>query len=442
MTTTVSATSPTTASATSRATTHDAGLLLGPVRLPRASAGAWAGPPEGLAAHVRRLGPRPAGGAWLLATIDAAGLTGHGGAHVPTASRWRAAMDNDEPAVRRRPTADATPRRPLTAVANAAESEPLSAKDATLLRQRPHLVLDGLDLMAETLRADRAVLWLHDDDRLTRAAVELALRERPVGRVPVEVAAAPAHYLSGERSAIARALAGGPVLPLGRPAPEVRARWPCTVVSNAETLARAALLARGLPPLTGRLLTVLTPAGREVVEVPAGTPADVVLAGAGWREAPQAVLLGGFGGIWAPWHVVATFDEAALRPAGLSAGAGIVAPLPYGACGLAETAAITGYLAAMSAGQCGPCVFGLPALADDVRRLAAGTARRTARLGRPDRLTEDLDLVAGRGGCHHPDGAVGLIRSAMSTFADDAHAHSRGRACRVGTFIPVPVVRS
>lgn len=416
------------------------GLLLGPVRLPRASAGAWAGPPEGIAAHVRRLGPRPAGGAWLLATIDAAGLTGHGGAHAPTASRWRAAMDDGAPAVRR-PAADAAPRRPLTAVANAAESEPLGAKDATLLRQRPHLVLDGLDLMAETLGADRAVLWLHDDDRPTRAAVEVALRERPAGRVPVEVAAAPTHYLSGERSAIARALAGGPVLPWGRPAPEVRARRPRTVVGNAETLARAALLARGFPPLTARLLTVLTPSGREVLEVPAGTPADVVLAGAGWHEAPQAVLLGGFGGAWAPWHAVATFDEAALRAAGLSAGPGIVGPIPHGACGLAETAAIAGYLAAMSAGQCGPCVFGLPALADDVRRLAAGTTRRTARPGRPDRLTEDLDLVAGRGGCHHPDGAVGLIRSALSTFADDAHAHSRGRACRVDTFIPVPAVQ-
>jgi len=49
-----------------------------------------------------------------------------------------------------------------------------------------------------------------------------------------------------------------------------------------------------------------------------------------------------------------------------------VAVLPRTACGLAETARITRYLARSSAGQCGPCVFGLDAIAGQLERLAAG----------------------------------------------------------------------
>ncbi|WP_431247885.1 hypothetical protein [Leifsonia xyli] len=40
------------------------------------------------------------------------------------------------------------------------------------------------------------------------------------------------------------------------------------------------------------------------------------------------------------------------------------------------------------------------------------------------------DLVVGRGACHHPDGTVRLIRSALQTFGRDVHAHADGRCTR------------
>lgn len=359
-----------------------------------------------LADHVARVGLRPTGGAWLLDAVAEAGLTGHGGGHVPTALKWRAALSDE---------------RPLTIAANGAESEPLSAKDGTLLRQRPHLVLDGLALAAETLGARRAVVWLHGDDLGAARALEIALAERWGEDPPVEIILGPVHYLAGEARAISQALAGGPTLPTAR-RPGAGSN---TLVQNVETLARLALVARGGPVPATTLVTLVGPAGRQVREVPAeACLADLGLTG---PPEPRAVLLGGFGGQWARWRDVAEVPlaEPAMRATGLSLGAGVVVPLDPGACGIAETAAMAGYLASMSARQCGPCLFGLPALAEALQRLADGRASRTTLTG----LEDDLDAVRGRGACHHPDGAVRLVASALAVFADDVAAHRRGRPC-------------
>lgn len=368
----------------------------------------------------------------LLVALDRSGLTGHGGGHVPVAAKWRATLRR-------------TGR--LTVVANGAESEPLSAKDATLLQQRPHLVLDGLALTGEALGAERAVVWLHGSDAATRRAVERAVSERWAAQwasgsaagpgVPIEVVSGPSHYLAGESSAIVQGLNGGPALPTARrPRPPDAPR---ALVHNVETLARLALLARGLPAVGTVLLTVVGSSGRSVREVVRGTRFADVLWSAG-HAAPAGVLLGGFGGMWAAWADLADLpvDASALRAAGLELGAGVVAPLAAGACPVAETAAVVEYLAAMSARQCGPCLFGLPAVAGGVRRLMDGTAGRAVRR----RLVEDLGAVSGRGACHHPDGAVRLTGSLLTVWAEHIELHVRAGRCSCARVLPVPAAAS
>lgn len=390
-------------------------LLTADVLLP--AAGSWVLPAhaETLAEHQDRFGYAPSGAHRLLEAVEDAGLSGHGGGHVPVAAKWRRTLAGGGR---------------LTVVANGAESEPWSAKDAVLLRLHPHLVLDGLALAARALGAVRAVVWLHDDEEpATLHAVTDAVRERSahVDDGPaVEVLVGPAHYLAGESSAVAQGVAGGPVLPTARrprPAGEPRA-----LVHNVETLARVALVARGLAATATRLLTVVGPAGRLVTEVERGSSLlDAILA-AGWRRGdgwPEGVLLGGYGGTWASWADVARARVDPVDPVARLLGAGIVAPLPRGACPVEATARVAEHLTGMSAGQCGPCVFGLPAVAASVRRLADG---RPARSEVP-RLTADLDAVAGRGACHHPDGVVGLVRSLGAVFADHLAAHERGLSC-------------
>ena len=410
-------------SATARLLLADARLtLVGPAQ---PATGPGTGLTESAIAHLARLGPRPPGTRALVDLVERVGLTGHGGAHVPVALKWRAVLQG-------------TGR--LTLVANGAESEPVSAKDGTLLRQRPHLVLDGMALAAEALGARRVVLWLHGDDEGARAAVERALAERrhlPGAEPPVEIVLGPSHYLSGESNAIARAMAGGPALPTLRRFPGPGE--PSTLVQNVETLARLALVARGLVPTTV-LLTVLTPTGRRVVEVERSTRVADLLADVGWSGGPppEAVLVGGYGGTWIAWSRVAhlRLDPEDFRAAGFALGAGVVIPLPAGACGVAETAAMTAYLASMSARQCGPCLFGLPALAGSLELLAAGRAPA----GELDRLHADVRAVQMRGACRHPDGATRLVTSAVEAFADHLADHAEGRPCRAAarSVFPLP----
>ena len=99
--------------------------------------------------------------------------------------------------------------------------------------------------------------------------------------------------------------------------------------------------------------------------------------------------------------------------------------LPARACGLEYTAKVLAFLAAESARQCGPCMFGLPAIAADFAELLRGGGPATARLARR------LPLLSGRGACAHPDGAARLATSALRVFGPDVAAHSAGGRCRV-----------
>jgi NADH:ubiquinone oxidoreductase subunit F (NADH-binding) len=377
--------------------------------------------PESLRTHWHRYGARPdfrtpAAAERLIVTLDEVALTGRGGGHFPTARKWRSVRTSTGP-------------RPVV-VANGAEGEPLSRKDSTLLELRPHLVLDGLACAAEALDAAEAVVWLHDGDHLARSAVSRALAERHshVDEVPMRIAVGPDHYLTGESSAVARALAGGPALPAFRrgPRPGHGPDGRPTLVHNVETLARVALVARGEEAVDSALVSVSWGDTIVVLELPdTCTVQDAVRSVLGEADV-QAVLLGGYGGSWVSWERAGTarLRESYLRTHRLSLGAGVIGALPAGECGLRQAARIAGYLAESSARQCGPCMFGLDAIADSARALAKGGRRKRREVAR---LTGFLEEVRGRGACNHPDGAARMVASALDTFGADVHAHLKGR---------------
>ncbi len=391
-------------------------------------------------AHAARYGPIPyrnTAGA-LIADIEASGLTGRGGAAFPAGRKLAAVL-----------AASARRRVPAVAVANGAEGEPASDKDATLLWLSPHLVLDGLQLAAEAVAADRAVLYAHAD----RAGdvgrrVRQALAERREDRVPVRLILSPPRFLAGQETALVSYAGGGPAIP-SFALPRVTERGidgAPTLVQNVETLAHLALIARygprwfrgvGTRSEPGSFLaTVRRADGRpRIMEVPYGMPAAELLGG---LTRASALLVGGYHGTWVPAATAARLrlDSESLGSAGASIGAGVLAVLPGDRCGLTETARIVRYLALESAGQCGPCLNGLPRMSAALTALAAGRAPAGTRAD-AERWAK---LVTGRGACRHPDGTARLVASALTAFGAELDRHDRGQCAAPDAppFLPVP----
>jgi NADH:ubiquinone oxidoreductase subunit F (NADH-binding) len=391
----------------------------------RVLAGVHEGHAVGLAEHRSRHGaPEEVAlrGASLVDAVDAAGLRGRGGAGFPTAVKLRA-------------VARAGGRKAL--VVNGTEGEPMSAKDRLLLESVPHLVLDGARLAAEAVGARRIVLAVTGAAAGSQLSLQRALHERSdLGAA--RVATVPDGYLAGEESALLHSLNGGPVKPtVVPPRPHERglARRP-TLVSNAETLAHLALIARhgadwfrtvGPHDHPGSALITLAGAVDRpgVSEVALGTPIAAVTGSAGRRW--RGVLVGGYHGAWIPGDAAATvaFDDPSLAAFGASLGAGVLVALPFEACAVAEVARVVRWMAGESAGQCGPCVHGLGAIAGTVGDLASGVARPRDL----DDLRRWCRELPGRGACHHPDGVVRFLRSALEVFATDWEDHMRHGPC-------------
>ncbi|HLI60795.1 MAG TPA: NADH-ubiquinone oxidoreductase-F iron-sulfur binding region domain-containing protein [Solirubrobacteraceae bacterium] len=406
----------------------------GPEGLPRLLAGmAVDAAPPTLAGHEDRYGPLPTGGgAELIELVEQSGLRGRGGADFPTAVKLRAVAGRRSPIV----------------IVNGSETEPASAKDRLLLMRLPHLVLDGTVLAARAVGARHAVVRV--GERRVRAldALQQALAERSDG-IGIELVAGPEGYVTGEETAVVHHLERGIAKPTfipprpyehglhGRP----------TLVQNPETLAQLALIARYGPEWFRELGSAADPgsvlvtisgavAAPNVYELAFGTRMTDLLRAAGGRTEPlQALLIGGYFGTWisAARGEQLRLSRAELRSAGAALGSGVVIALGESACGLHETARIISYLAGESAGQCGPCVHGLAAIAESVRALAEGQAHS----GELARLKRWCEEVRGRGACHHPDGAARFVQSALAVFEPELERHRHGRCAAPAAGLPI-----
>jgi NADH:ubiquinone oxidoreductase subunit F (NADH-binding) len=245
----------------------------------------------------------------------------------------------------------------------------------------------------------------------------------------------------GEETALVSLLNGGLAKPPGRgpkPFEEGVDRRP-TLVLNAETVCHLAYIFQegperfrsvGTPEHPGTSLATIGGAVAQpgVVEAPLGTRlVDLARMAGGTTARPKGVLIGGYYGAWLDARTCAGvgWSDEELTPWGARVGCGAVAFLPEDACAVDEVARVLTWMAGQSAGQCGPCVHGLGAIADAATDLAEGR-------GGPDTvewLHRWASQVEGRGGCRFPDGAVRFLRTALDVFADDVERHRLGHAC-------------
>ncbi len=403
------------------------------------------GDPVDLHRHLEQWGPLPlSDGAVLLDEIDHSGLRGRGGGWFPVGTKWRSVHRVGL-------------RRPVV-VANGSESEPASAKDRLLLGQLPHLVLDGAMVAARATGATEVVVHLPASSRGPMGRAIDERRRWGVDPLPVEMVTAPHRFVAGQESAVVNTVNGHKVgIPsfVGlRPVRQRGVDGRPTLVQNVETLAQVSLIARfgsdwfrllGTEQSPGT--TLLTVTGRwaepRILESPLGLPLGEILGlGPEAVRDVQGVLLGGYGGGWirADEALSLPMTAEAARRSGSSIGAGVVVLLPNDVCPLAEVARVVRYLQSEGAGQCGPCVNGLGALATAMERLAVEPHTLSAGL---TGITVLSQLVDGRGACAHPDGVARFVTTALRVFENHADLHlRRGRCTEVDRrILPLPSVR-
>ncbi|MFI0979330.1 NADH-ubiquinone oxidoreductase-F iron-sulfur binding region domain-containing protein [Streptomyces sp. NPDC021093] len=398
-----------------------------------------------LGTHLKVHGPlAPVTGEHLATLAEEVSLLGKGGAGFPFARKLRA-------------VAKAAGHRgvPPVVVVNASEGEPACRKDTVLINRAPHLVLDGALLAAEALGARTLLVAVTRDSTeasFTDAFAERGLTDRRIRNrgIRARIVRTPERMVSGEASAVIRAANGGPALPPGRRerAAESGVGGAPTLLSNAETYAQLAVAARlgprryartGVPDEPGTVLLTLSGAVARplVVEVPSGVPLGYVLQLAGAPPLPQGVLTGGYHGSWIDAYAAhdAAVSHASLASFGGALGAGALLPIGPDTCPLGESLRIANWLAAETAGQCGPCKLGLPAAAGGLSDVLNGGGQAAL-----EALREVAQAAKGRGACKHPDGSVRFLLSTLSAFTDDLAAHVLGGGCGRPTtgVLPLP----
>ena len=181
---------------------------------------------------------------WILSEMKASGLRGRGGAGFPTGLKW-SFMPKPDPA------------RPSYLVVNADESEPGTCKDREIMRNDPHLLIEGCLVASFAMGANACYIYLRGEyiferERLQAAVDEaydagLVGKDNPTGwPFDIYVHHGAGAYICGEETALLESLEGKKGMPrLKPPFPANMGLYGCpTTVNNVESIAVAPTILR------------------------------------------------------------------------------------------------------------------------------------------------------------------------------------------------------
>jgi len=165
----------------------------------------------------------------VLTHLEAAGLTGMGGAGFPTFRKWAA--------VRAEPA-------PRVVIVNADEGEPGTIKDRYVMELRPQLLLEGVAAAMRFCETDRAFIYLREEYATSRARLQEAIAARGLD---VELVVGAGSYVFGEESAMLESMEGRRGMPRLRPPFPAQKGYLArpTLINNVETLVHVARILRG-----------------------------------------------------------------------------------------------------------------------------------------------------------------------------------------------------
>jgi NADH:ubiquinone oxidoreductase subunit F (NADH-binding) len=389
------------------------------------------------------------GATGTIATIDASGLRGRGGAGFPTAEKWRAAAG--------------VPASQRYLVANGYGADPSSATDRTLLERNPYAVLEGAVIAAIAIGATEAIVAVRSDATDALRALETALERMIAADLAgddvlgsgqaVEIAIRPVQgaYMLGEETVLLKALEGKRGQPEQRPPhPTERGLFgKPTVVQNVQTLASVpwiiangaeAFAAIGSKASPGTVLvSVRAPTGAGVAEVPIGTTLHDIIALAGPRAGAaelKAILVGGPSGGILPAELADTpYEYDALRSAGAHMGSGAIVAADKRACVVDLARLLTRFCADEACGKTIPCRIGLRRVSEIGDRVATGLPKPT-----DVQLLADLSSdIVGSALCDHERLATLPFASGMRYFRSELDEHILRSSCPAGVCRPIAV---
>jgi len=402
----------------------------------------------------------------VIAEITASGLRGRGGAGFPTGTKWRTVRDYRSPELA------------ATVVVNAAEGEPGTFKDRTIVIGNPFEVIEGALIAAHAVGANEILVGTKaeftDVIRRIRQAIDEVTAAGWPGDVRIEVVEGPDEYLYGEETALLEVADGR--LPFPRVNPPYRRGYvevvasdadvksesglaadvvmagpsgdtsaPPALVNNAETMANVAKIidrgadwfrTEGTARSPGTVVVTISGASRRagVGEMMLGAPLSEAIddIGGGVPEGRRIkAVLSGVANRVLPGNrldVPMTHDDMAAAGGGLGSAGFIL--IDDDTSMVAVAAGVARFLAVESCGQCARCKEDGLALAAALERLRGGVPAHNDLGVVKDRLA----TIAQGARCSLAGQQQAVVGSILDLFPDEFERRTKEHGTEVDVF--------
>ena len=370
---------------------------------------------------------------FIINEMKSSGLRGRGGAGFPTGLKWSFMPKQSD-------------GRPHYLVVNADESEPGTCKDREIMRNDPHLLVEGCLIASMAMGANAAYIYIRGEYVREREALESAVVEayeaRLIGKDNIHgfpfdlyVHHGAGAYICGEETALLESLEGKKGMPrLKPPFPANVGLYGCpTTVNNVESIAVAGTILRrgaawfsgiGRPNNAGtKLFCVSGHVNRpcNVEEEMGITFRELVEKHCegvrGGFDNLKAVIPGGSSVRLVPAHQIIDtpmdFDSLAKLRSGLGTAAVIV--MDKSTDVVRAIARISAFYKHESCGQCTPCREGTGWMWRVLTRMAEGRAHKRE----IDMLLDVTTRVEGHTICALGDAAAWPIQGLIAHFRDE-----------------------
>jgi NADH-quinone oxidoreductase subunit F len=392
----------------------------------------------------------------IVSEVKKSGLRGRGGAGFPTGMKWSfLSRDTGKPAY---------------LVCNADEGEPGTFKDHFLMKNNPHLLIEGIISASYALGANCAFIYargeLYQTIRILEKAIAEAYENNFLGKnicgkgynLDIHVHPGAGAYICGEETALLESLEGKRGNPrLKPPFPAVQGLYGCpTIINNVETLSSIPWIINnggetyakiGIGKSTGTRLISASGHIRKpgVYEIEMGLPveefiySDEYCGGIRDGHTLKAVIPGGSSVPILPAELILkttagtprlmTFESMADGgfQTGTMIGSGGFMVMDETTCIVRNLLNLTRFYHHESCGQCSPCREGTGWMEKVLHRIEHGDGK----MHDIDLLTDISKHIEGNTICPLGDAAAWPVASAVRHFRDEFEYHVVHKKCLV-----------